>query len=527
MLLLLLWAFILIPLLGKGDSDIPPGLSFHPPVIEFDAVLCVPSFAEFTAINNRNESLELVRFFPTDNRFAVLTQQQSIPPRAIWHVRVAFIARSEEPVRAALRIESSAGRFLLQLRARASDAPYGIVPQRLDSVASGGSFPLIALTLVNPHREPLHVLEIFTRDDFVGLHGLPLKTPSEYGGGVLWSLEELSDKVVVSYSLDTSLPLGRHESRIFIETDHDQLVVPVVFNITEPSLSLEGRGLEFSGSTSSARASLPVVLANAFEEDFSLAAAQLSPPSALFELRLGERTEGAALPRAQSAISPSRTALGELSLSLLLPTNYSGSLLLSFVGASNDSLALNVSVPVRASVVRSEVRLGERDSVILAADSAARETTISAALSNWLLRPALLTNVRLSSCNDMLSIDWRSAPAAHGEHWPPLSLRVRSPSVPRTCWLEVSTNVSLSPQRLPLFLSKGRLDVDLIEAVSSSLGIVCCVGLLNVVSVLFICRQEFDRMETISTFTLTSSRLAVLRETYALWYRIAIRSPIP
>ncbi len=471
----LLWKALLCTCNFQGGEQIWP-LTFLPSKLLFNSTpMYVTTFADFEVVNSGTDLIDVNWIKSSDPQFhPLMLEPISISSHSSARIQVVFLPQTDENIEANLTFITSEGSFIYFMSVFSTINPYRVKPLVFDKVVIGTVSLNHPIFLFNPHSDKLHVLEVHCADRYMQLKGVPTMTRNnsqqtpDLG---MWAIESHRENHIISFSIDTNLPEGIHKSFVYIETDHDKLVVPLVVEMVPVSVKL-AKPLNFGIFTQDLESrSLELVLSNDGPHDILVTAVRKLACSPDVQIQI-QLLSDPILYHSQSN-TPRNSVVAKITfVSTQDPLDFSGQLVIS----TNSSLQQfsSIVVPFNGSVVRGNVIYDEKETNFVInwrPDSWPDKIVQFIRLRNGYHSSAALNRLGLASCGELMKITYNGKQnvVAHGATWPGIRLELftdplkRANALPRTCWLEVMTNIS--SQRIPLHLVDGKLNVELFEAV--------------------------------------------------------------
>jgi hypothetical protein len=436
----------------------------------------VTSFVDFEVLNGGNGFLDINWIKSSNPQFhAILVEPISISPSSSRHIQVIFLPQSQQDIEAELTIITSEGTFVYPVIAFSTLNPYRVRPLMFEKVVIGTNFMHHPISVHNPHSDMLNVLEIHTADQFVHLIGVPAMisdTSSIVPNVGMWAILPNHSNHVISFTIDTNLAEGTHKSFVYIETDHDKLVVPLILEMVPVSIKVV-KPLNFGVLTQEHESrTLDLILSNDGPNDIKVLGIrklschpdiplriQLNPNPIIYHSTAGSVLSS--MVATVTAIASSET------------TDFSGTLEV----VTNSSLKQwsTFHIMLNGSITRGNILFDHKETTFVInwhGGSWPDKIIQFIHLTNGYHTTATLQRIGLASCVEFMKIGYAGKQniMQHGFSWPPIRLELVTDSLkrhnvlPKTCWLEISTNIS--SQRIPLHLIDGKMDIKLLESVS-------------------------------------------------------------
>jgi hypothetical protein len=253
---------------GSGDVLFKPtSLTFH------DCPLSITVAQDFELLNTMTFPIVVFGIKSNNRQFhSVLTKQIEVPAGEAYVVRILYLPYRVETVAAEITILTSRGEYRFPITGNSILNPYRVNPQLGVRFPAGGSILEKPIIVYNPHKETLHITEVFTTEPFLTLKdaafginrlsqpllstdangraanpngnggaegpgmdksgppALSLPELAEFNDGT-WSIPPGTEKEVIILSVSTDLKPGNHDGFLHIRTDHDNIVMPIELQI--------------------------------------------------------------------------------------------------------------------------------------------------------------------------------------------------------------------------------------------------------------------------------------------------------
>ncbi|CAK5188697.1 unnamed protein product [Aphanomyces euteiches] len=235
---------------GFGDTQIvrisPSGLDFGTQETCLPALLSVEITYVASADEDDDEPFWITGVSIPDNQFLLsdVFSPRLIKPGESTTFHILYLPRQTGPAHATVMLQTSLGDIPYHVRGHGVLNKYRI-QEYTATIPAGVRFDPL-LHLHNPFDEDLHIKEIFTTEDFVHM-SLPLNTSTGLPPRV-WVLDPLETKPVVQLHFLSATP-GHYNAYVRIETDHDNLIVPVYLIVLAEGLHLDVGGRGHSSSS--------------------------------------------------------------------------------------------------------------------------------------------------------------------------------------------------------------------------------------------------------------------------------------
>lgn len=451
--------------LGTANESIRSLPIFQPSILDFgETPICIPSYSEFEIINRVKNKLEILSVETSSAFFLPITQNLTVDSFETASLQVVFLPYGLGSVEATLNVVTSFGNLTYYLKGFGKNNQYDIKPIFLED-AVGEIFNEQSITLFNPHDENINILEIFTTEPFINLVFENQST--------LWTISPRMAKQVISFSISTEIS-SNQKGFVYIHTDLDKIVVPVVVDFNMNKLSLV-KALEFGlVLATTEKKSIDLVVVNDARRSILLHGIRTYPPDPNMKIDMISKY----------TLIPTATIMKIATLTYT--STYSGKFNGSVVIFTNESKHFGAKdvFTYRGEVYTGSVSFDRSQTVFPIGFSNPDRNfpTIKRKISfkNLFPIPFKITNVGLTNCIGMFQLrenivgvflNTNESSASVQISLIPTALEAvynhQRDFLPKTCWLEVSTNIS--SQRIPLHIMKGNLIFDFLEGVSSLL----------------------------------------------------------
>ncbi|RYG68633.1 hypothetical protein EON64_04760 [archaeon] len=489
------------------------GIIFSPRELVYDeSPVCIPSVSEFTISNILDYSVDIIAVASRDPQFhPILFQPQTLGPESNLTVQILYLPQLMQVTASELVVETSEGNLYYQVEGRAAQNPYHISPVVGYTMVLGSRSLEVPIRMFNPHDSMLHIMEVFTTEDFITLSNspsssssfFPTSSPSSSSPSsstsanasidMVWSLQPGREEQVMVLNINSVQHPGRQRGFVHIRTDFDKIVIPIEVTFVPGGLRPIDSTLDF-GILSSERESrtMEMRIANDGSEDVKILDISIQGEgeglTAVFNeeltifanrpfttvatvvykaetVRVG-RHGGKIVMRTNSSQQPSS----------LLEVPFAATVLYGGVGYDKESVVFYLNLASMHGFVEQHAKqfLPENYSIDDESVCIASERNIS--FLSYFPSTVTLQSVQQLNCQNMIKLAHLPVEAAVRplESWGPVTLafcvdkllyRLYAKKEPsRVCWLDVSSNVS--SHRIPIYLQEGRLEVELIDAVS-------------------------------------------------------------
>lgn len=461
-------------------------LVFQPDTLVFlDCPVAIAETASFLVVNHFNFDVHVYSVVSENVLFhPVMFQPQIVAPNESISVQILFLPYYQESLVSQLTVKTSVGDFEYQVKGFPVRNPYGLHPFVGIRIPSNSNIEQ-PIVIHNPHENTLHIKEVYTTESFLTLKGTPLRNSigsdddsSSFAPEVMWVIQPNTEKEIITLSIPSTLGPGFYQGYVHIKTDHDNMVLPVEVDILEGAVYAVHPTLEFGTLTSvSERKSLDIRLHNTGYE--TIAVTEVIAVDADPQLQINV-VEPILAPRGDGDVHVATlvytaSSPGKINNKLLIVTNN-----------SNAALAV-IEVMYTVTVLHGGVGFEHQKAIFVArirntslphnSESTNSLVQREFVFTNYFNAHVSLQNVVVASCTDifttsgiseMVVVDsfgkWPSVVVEFNEHAVEESSHLITDFLPKTCWLEVFTNIS--SHRIPIYIIDGSLDLVFMDAVS-------------------------------------------------------------
>lgn len=457
-------------------------LLFRPARLLFSSTpICIPSISEFEIINPKDIDVELYAVESLNTQFqSVMFQPQTIPALGNAIVPVIFLPYILTASSTELKVNSSLGVYHYKIEGIAVANPYRLHPFLFAPGVVGHPIEDQIIKIFNPHRDPVHILEIFTTVDFINLKGFPInhqqknsssndmKQPQENVSISAWMIQPGEEKEIIRFSLSTStMTAGVHSGFIHIKTDLDHFAIRVEIELTQGRIGLVTENLDFGVVTNrNQRKTLDLVFFNNGEADVMIMDVYVQNRDPQVEINLFsepmiESYNGYHVKVGTITFIPQTT--GEFHGKLVVVTNLT------------DPTVSTLEIDYFATVFLETVELQADESTFVVGHhthKSAKNVVRTLHLSRFFSISVDIVSIEFPGCREFLSINYSHKAITRNEsaiitfHEQLFLSKVKDDleRIPKTCWMDIVTNYTL--HKVPLYIIDGLLQIELINAVS-------------------------------------------------------------
>jgi hypothetical protein len=229
----------------------------------------VPTFADMTIKNlNADHSVEIMDIITEDPQFIPANlERKNLAPGEEMTVQMLFLPFEADTLHILVTIVTSHGHVLYPIHSTSRANPYGLKSYVGNQLIQGESDYNQAITVYNPHEEPLHILEVFTTEKFITLKSMAPVNPQKSSSGegrngedlpdviegshqtlehatFLWSVQPANEKEIITFSVSAASP-GAYRGYVHLATDKQKLVMPVELTVIKAAVVPRPEILDF------------------------------------------------------------------------------------------------------------------------------------------------------------------------------------------------------------------------------------------------------------------------------------------
>ena len=495
---------------GQGGD----GITFQPQILEYgSSPVCIPTVASFSISSTLDMDVELISISADDPQFyPVVFQSQTLGRRETVTIRILFLPFSAQAASATLTISTSIGVYQYSVVGAPAYNSYRLHPFVGYRVPSGVPFEQ-PITIYNPHKEVLHIREVFTTEEFISLRGATPLDVDGPGGGTAWQVDPGEERSIIHVSMGAAAP-GFYAGYVHLKTDKDNIVIPVDIQVLEGGLHASPETVDFGVLTREGEFSrVELKLLNSGSRPLEVL--EILPVTPDASLQIVTSPHHHVIPNGTEVVVASLLytcplSSGKVSGTLLVVTNHSNpALAMLEISYEASSLHGGIEYDFRHSLFTLSLRnmsIGgnRRSAALLAAEQKKSKNLMPyygepddirhVVLTNFYSAPLQILDVSSTTCPDVFfvapvepnlsmdSLEKSSAIQVQFNRVVAQEMFKHKGTLPKSCWLEVQTN--LSTVRVPLLVMDGSLDVSSDTEVCSlycpvpecdSLGVLHCI----------------------------------------------------
>lgn len=497
------------------DPSLPkqPPLIFDPPILEYGQTpVCIPSITIFTITNNINLEFDLISILSDNTQFyPVVFQPQIVNPKESVQIQILYLPFYPQKSSATLTITTSIGNFEYYVTTAQAYNSYHLHPFIGYRVASGIPFQQ-AISIFNPHDQPLHIREIYTTEEFLSLEGiLPSNAEENNPLSNQWILDPGVERNIILLSMSSAIP-GYYTGYVHVKTNFDNIVIPVELKVLDGGLHVTPQVINFGVLTNIHDiSSVNISLLNSGSKPIEII--EILPAAADSNLEIDIILENKILmnnTEAQIAqlVYKASIASGKISNKIIIITNHSNPALaileipydVSCVhgGIGYEFNQALFTLPVRnisnkhivhtGTGFSTEVRMTRNKSllepspVMINGYNAEFIDIRNLTLTNYFSVTLQILHIQSVTCPDVVTLQrtiTSSLQADSLQPYPPITLYFNKyiaqellrtkESLPHQCWLDIHTN--FSTVRLPLVVIDGNVDMKAIGEIVVSFSL--------------------------------------------------------
>ena len=471
-------------------------IAFEPESLEFSEVqICIPQVQYISIRNLKDEDVFLASIYSDSFQFhPVFPNPKTILPSETLSIEIVFFPYYYELAKAQLSFNFSIGMVQYQVSGQGIQNPYHLHPILGNKLTTNSTYeqPII---MYNPHSEILHIREIYTTESFLSLQGLAI---AGSGGGTNNNMDGISqrknpndahlfqvepgEEIEIFKLMIIAGDPGQYHGYIHIKTDRANSVVPVDFSVVEKGLIAIPASLNFGTLISLGEINtLPLHVRN--NGPSAVMVMEVVPASNDMQLHI-ELPEYRIIKAGEEGLAATvrfkAELQGQVESSILLVTNF-----------SNPALA-TIDIPYRALVllggighvhfdqsfilpILNKTSHGDKSQIqkILLGQKVIKRNLV---LTNYFNIPVVLKSLSANTCGEFITIDKirKDVIVPRLQKWPTVYLRFHAlkalqwstmPAedmqlnrlmLPHVCFLDILTNVTSVPYRIPLYIMDGR-----------------------------------------------------------------------
>lgn len=486
-------------------------LVFQPDNLVFiDCPVAIAETSSFQIFNHFGYDIHVTSVVSESNLIhPVMFQPQVIAPNESISLQILFLPYFQENVVSQLIISTSQGDYEYQVKGFPVRNPYGVHPLVGIRIPAHAKFEQ-PLVVHNPHSDSLHIKEVYTTESFLTLRGVPLRSnhvsssSGIAGGGnneedpsasfspeIMWVIHPNHEREIITLSVPATLSPGFYQGYVHIKTDHDNMVVPVEIEVLEGAVYSVAQTLEFGTLTSvNEKRTLDLKLFNTGYEPILVS--EIIPVTADPQLLITIVENPVLEPHTNDEVTVATltytaSSPGKILNKMLIVTNnsnaavavvevmYAVTVLHGGVGFEHQKAIFVAPIRNTSDAIRNSARV-VRSASNAAINGSAVLIPRDFVFTNYFNALVSLQNVVVASCNDIFSSDGVTEEVVVDSFgkWPSVVVHFNETAVvelstqyadflPKTCWLEVFTNIS--SHRIPIYIIDGALELVFMDAV--------------------------------------------------------------
>lgn len=477
----------------EGNSIRENRVLFTPDALFFNqSSVCIPVISEFTISNTFEVDLVIYGISSSDTQFhPILSVPYYIQPNSEIRIQTLFLPYFPRVSTSVFTLNTSLGEYRDDVSGKGIANPYGVHPYLNNRAFVGVPWQDQSIVVFNPHDHKLNILEVFTSEDFLTLKGRPLLNSeksatitshlddSSVSSKTLWTIDSNSSKEVISFTLMTKLRVGSYEGFIHLRTDVDKMIIPVKMDLSSGGLSLTVSDLSFGVFTRKfEKRVVEVSFWNYGGENVLI--------TNIIPLQQDNRLVVEILPNPLvPAVQSSPTKVANLVFTAKNNDRIYGKLLVT----TNDTNSVYAAFEVtyQGFILQGKLYISPANTTFSIQSTRPNEiATVSKHiyLSNRYNTAVRVNSVFVATCSEFLSINSTQIVTTVAESFrafSPLTVGLdqqsflsRKEATPKTCWLEVVTNIT--SHRVPIHIISGKLELESSDAVSVTTYLVISFG---------------------------------------------------
>jgi hypothetical protein len=246
--------------------QLPSALRFKPALLLYtDCPISIASISTFSIENTLTVDVHILSISADNSQFhPVMFQSHLLLRGTSLTVQLLFLPYYVETTMSKLSIMTSEGLYIYQVEGRSIPNPYRLRPFTGNRVPAGAPPFDQPIFIYNPYREPLHIRDVFTTEDFLSLKGAAYSSAAaaeasssmREGGGahgraatsqssvstggaaastdLSWAVQPGTEREIIVLSLSAAnMSPGFYSGYVHIKTDRDNIVLPVEMHVVE------------------------------------------------------------------------------------------------------------------------------------------------------------------------------------------------------------------------------------------------------------------------------------------------------
>jgi hypothetical protein len=480
------------------------GIEFQPSKLMFDnSPICMPSLSQIEIHNSLDYSIDILAITSRDPQFhPVLFQPQAVGADGSVIIQILFLPYYQGISTSELIIETSESTLYYPLVGRAVDNPYHLRPFTNNKVIIGSPTFNIPVHIYNPHSTTLHIMEVFTTEDFLSLSNAqdihmksnPSQQKVNNSIDMVWSIAPGSEEIMMTLNVATTVNPGFQRGYVHIKTDHDKLIVPIEVDFVPGGLRLIEPELSFGiMTTNNEQKSLELLIANDGQENVKILDVTIEGSgeglTVVFDDELMIYANRPYTKVATAIFKSQELKVGQQSGKIKIFTNstneaysileipFSVVMLQGGIGYHIDDIVYYINPYHMQQYTNQYVSANGMQSFDPTDTEICVEHIKEVKFANYYPNPISIHSAQLHSCHDVMKIveEPKVSTLQPLESWGPLKIGYCVEKIlyhyintqnflPKTCWLEVISNIS--SHRVPLYVLDGKIDVEMVDSVS-------------------------------------------------------------
>jgi hypothetical protein len=465
------------------DDDESSGLVFNFDVLALvECPTLVPVILECIVENQNSFDVDIFSI-TSEHLHSSFLSSITVESNGALMVQFTYLPLIQESLYVEVQFVTSLGQFKHQVLTKAVMNFYNLFPFERIQIIHGTTDFEQQVNLFNPHLKDLYIKEIYTSESFLSLIETPSKNIGSTCiccGGRMWVVEPRCNKTVITVVITAALGVGEHHGFVHIITNHVNFMVPIFVEVLSGGIFFKPNSISFGSITSLLdEKSAEIWLHNTGEE-----VVQIMSITLMFcDINLQVIVDNPVLhPDHQfevfvATVIYKPSVSGYYTNALVIQTNhsipimktihvpYNVTVLLGDLGYQVDEVTFATAHNLISCTVKNVTNNSNVDSFASRCQSTVRREI---SFTNFFDSPIIFQNVLISTCTDIFSMENMHYDTERSlnsfEKWHPITLNFNQQLVahyisqlsnylPRTCWIEVFTNVT--SHRIPLHVFDG------------------------------------------------------------------------
>lgn len=479
--------FLIAPSVRSLRSGNDGQVVFYPTSLEIpETPKFVPIMTEFELINAFDAELT-IHSIDTSSTWlkAVPPSKAIVSPGTLLKLTVVATPLSIGDLNSKVVVRTSLGTFEYPVHLSAIANPYRAVEYELQgtrgNLYQNQQPPEFAISIYNPHDSILQVLDTFTTAKFMSVaYSLSPTTADDDGeeGSTadvatrysLVSLNAKEETTVFRCIVNPEVDAGIYKSFVSIKTDFDNILIPVELRLAPEKFRFTEKSLDFGIFTNRGdNRTLDVIVEYTGQSPLVILEVTIEQPSPSVEILLLQHMQ---------KLGPNRTMLASVAFKALRSGDFTGTIIVKSTTPPNKFIDEqhiqyyakvmfeNRIVDVKNTTFYLQPRRGPKD--WREYGNYLPKSRHELVISNYGRTAMKVESIQMNNCHQIFRASFRRRrinPYVRLEVVRDIDVEDIG-MVPRTCWLEIATNVSV--YKVPIHIANARVELDAISGVSIS-----------------------------------------------------------